>query len=103
MPVYISLLIRSLYKYPGTYCTFLLHKTSTNEISSCMSNCCRLACYNHMFQMEIKGGTMKMGKLYRLINLLLIFLPLVTLALMAGLFGLILFEFRYWEATLFNE
>ena len=46
---------------------------------------------------------MKMGKLYRLINLLLIFLPLVTLALMAGLFGLILFEFQCWKATLFNE
>ncbi len=46
---------------------------------------------------------MKMGKLYRLINLLLIFLPLVTLALMAGFFGIILFEFQYWKATLFNE
>lgn len=44
-----------------------------------------------------------MGKLYRLINLLLIFIPLVTLAFMAGFLGIILFEFQCWKAALFNE
>jgi hypothetical protein len=44
-----------------------------------------------------------MGKLYRLINLMLIFIPLATLAFMAGFFGMILFEFQYWKETLFKE
>ena len=44
-----------------------------------------------------------MRKIYRLINLLLIFIPMVVLAFIAGLFGLILFEFQYWKAIIFNE
>jgi hypothetical protein len=44
-----------------------------------------------------------MGKLFRLINLLLIFIPLVTLTILAGFFGMILFEFQCWKATLFND
>jgi hypothetical protein len=63
MPVYKSLLINSLYNLIGIYCTFLLHKTSTNEISPQMSNCCILICYNHRFQMEIKRRDHENGKI----------------------------------------
>jgi hypothetical protein len=52
---------------------------------------------------NLKKVDQMMGKLYRLINLMLIFIPLVTLAFMAGFFGMILFEFQYWKATLFND
>ena len=37
-----------------------------------------------------------MKKAIRLINLLLIFIPLLWLALLAGFIGLILFEIRRW-------
>ena len=68
-----------------------------------MSNGCCLNCYSYEFHKEFKKEDQMMGKLYRLINLLLIFIPLVTLAFMAGFFGMILFEFQYWKATFFNE
>jgi hypothetical protein len=54
-------------------------------------------------KMRIKGGTEKMTKTYRLINVLLIFIPMVLLAFIVGLFGLILFEFHFWRILLSNE
>jgi hypothetical protein len=38
-----------------------------------------------------------MEKTGRLINLLVIFMPLLILALMAAFIGLVLFEFRRWK------
>jgi hypothetical protein len=77
---------------------------SINEKFTHMSNSGQVNCYIQEFHTGTKkGGTRKMGKLYRLINLMLIFIPLVTLAFITGFFGMILFEFQYWKATLFNE
>jgi hypothetical protein len=44
-----------------------------------------------------------MEKIYRLINLLLIFIPLALLAIMAGSLGLIFFELRYWKTIFLKE
>lgn len=41
-----------------------------------------------------------MEKIRRLIYLLLIFMPLLFLALMAGFMGLLFFEFRRWKFLL---
>jgi hypothetical protein len=41
-----------------------------------------------------------MEKTGRLINLLLIFMPLLLLALLAGFIGLVLFEIRRWKFLL---
>jgi len=54
-------------------------------------------------QNGIKEGTRQMTKIYRLINVLLLFIPMALLAFAAGIFGLILLEFHYWKTLLFND
>ena len=44
-----------------------------------------------------------MEKTARLINLMVIFILLISVAILAGTIGLIFFEIRYWKSILFNN
>ena len=44
-----------------------------------------------------------MEKTARLINLMMIFILLVSAALLAGTIGLIFFEIRYWKSILLKD
>jgi hypothetical protein len=63
-----------------------------------MSSFLNLTCCEVVIQpQKSKKKPVIMGKTIRLINLLLIFIPLVLLAFMAAFIGLIFFEIRRWK------
>jgi hypothetical protein len=63
-----------------------------------MSNFLKLTCYEVVIQpYKSKKKPVIMEKTIRLTNLLLIFIPLVLLAFIAGFIGLVFFEIRRWK------